>query len=99
MSGELTDELREIYRKAYEDGIWLREWSPCPGGGKYLAAAGSMKQVEGLEKKLGKEIDLEKLGLGDIINISLPGTGETREEACKNAIEAFRDYRKKNQQY
>jgi|GEM_PF-4571448 len=96
MAGEVTDELNEIYRNAKDDGIWLREFAPGPGG-KYLAAAGSIKEVEGIEKKLGKEIDIEKLSLGDIVNISMPGTGETREEACSNAVVEYKRHLKKDE--
>jgi len=94
MNGEVTNELRKIYRKAYSDGIWLLEFAPAYGGNKYLAAAGSISNLEKIEKQTGKEIDVSKLELGDVVNISLPGVGKTREESCKNAIKAWKEYSK-----
>ena len=92
MEGEVTDRLREIYKSAYEEGIWIKEFG---GGECYMAGAGSIAQLEEIEKELGEEIDVSKLTLGDIINISLPGTGKTREEACENAIKAWKEYDKR----
>ena len=94
MSEEVTDELKEIYRKAYEDGIWLREFGSSPGSDTYMTAAGSISKLEEIEKQTGEEIDVSELGLADVVNISLPGTGKTREEACRDAIKAFKHYQK-----
>lgn len=96
--GEVTDELRDIYKQAKEDGIWLLELGNTSYGtgrrkkiGSYLTAAGSIRQIENLEKKLGREIDISKLTLGDVVDISLPGLGKTREESCRNAIKAWKE--------
>ena len=53
MEGEVTDKLRGIYQRAKDDDIWLLEWGPPKVGKGYMAAAGSMKAIEALEKKLG----------------------------------------------
>lgn len=90
--GEVTEQLREIYKNAYSEGIWLYEIGPTHRGGHYMAAAGSVKDIEDLERKLGVEIDISKLTLGDIVDISLPGTGESREEACLDAIKEYKRY-------
>lgn len=92
MTGEITDKLREIYNNASKEGIWLLEWGPTYGGKGYTAAAGSIKYLEQIEKQTGKEIDISKLTLGDVVDISLPGIGKTREEACQNAVKAFKEY-------
>ena len=96
MSGEITDALREIYKKAQGEGIWIYELTPGGREGQimYVAAAGSVQEIEELEKKLGKEIDIKKLSLGEIVALSEPRTGNTREEACENAIKAYKKYNK-----
>lgn len=86
---EVTEELKRIYQQAYQEGYWIKEFGAEKG---YLAAAGSIKQLEELEKKLGREIDVDKLELGDVITISTPGSGSSREEACLNALRAYKEY-------
>ncbi len=93
---KIMKRLIEIYNNAYNEGIWIREFGKLDNckRGNYMAAAGSIKELEKIEKKAGKEIDVSTLGLGDIVNISLPGTGKTREEACLAAIKAYKDFEK-----
>ena len=94
MGDEVTDELRGIYDKAYDKGIWLYEMFSGPDG-IYWTAAGSISYVENLEKKIGKEIDVNELGLGDIFYLEHQlGEGNTREEACRNAIKEYEAYKK-----
>ncbi len=88
---DVTAELMRIYHKARCDGIWIREFG---GGDSYMAAAGSIEEMEELEKKIGEEIDIAELELGDIVNMSMPGTGKSREESCRNAVDAFKEYAK-----
>jgi hypothetical protein len=80
----ISPELRAIYAEAKRAGIWIREWA---GG---LAAAGPMARIRRLEGELRREIDIEKLSLGEIVQRGLaePGGGTTREEACRNAVGA-----------
>ena len=86
-TGGVSEELRKLYEQAWAEGIWLYEYAPGPGGGKYLAAAGSIKALEEIEKRLGREIDIyQDLMFCDVVSLSMPGTGQTREEACRNAV-------------
>ena len=95
-SNQVTEELKKIYRNAYDEGIWLWEGAFSPETNAYVAGAGSVKELEELEKKAGREIVVSKLELGDIVDISLPGSGSSREEACLDAIRAYKEYYKKS---
>lgn len=80
--------LTEIYKNAWDEGIWIAEFAAENG---CLAAAGCRKVLETTEKRLGQEINIAGLTLGDCWELSAcPGTGETRQEACENAIDAFK---------
>lgn len=94
MIEDVTEELRKIYKKAREEGIWIYELAPSGTKKRqvYIAAAGSIRKIEALEQKLGEEIDVSKLSLGQIIELTMPGTGRTREEACKNAIKEYKKH-------
>ncbi|MBI2582117.1 hypothetical protein HYV87_03260 [Candidatus Woesearchaeota archaeon] len=91
----VTDELKRIYRQAWCEGYWIQEFRAEKG---YLAAAGSVKQLEEIEKKIGREIVVSKLILADVImgGIARPGSGSTREEAC---LDALTDYKKHEKKY
>ena len=77
-ASEVTDELRQIYEEAWEDGIWIKEFG---GGAHAMAGAGDVADIERIEKELGREIDINTdLTLGDMVMSipSLPGSGATR---------------------
>lgn len=94
-TGKVTEELRKIYKDAWDEGIWIREFGRGSGE-DYLAGAGSLEKLKEIEKKLGREIEISELSLGDCVNLSAPGIGKIREEACRNAVEEFKKYRKGN---
>lgn len=90
----ILDELVNIYKEAWARGIWLKEWEGN------ICAAGCVKELEDIEKKTGKEIDIEKdLLLGDCVNLAWSGYGATRIEACLNAIKRFEKKHKKHKKY
>lgn len=95
---EVTEELREIYRLAGERGIWFKEFGKTPAG-SYLAAAGCEKELERLEKKLGRKIDVNELTMGDCIYITYPGSGTSREAACAAALAVLEKSHKKHYAY
>lgn len=87
----VRSELRKIYKRAWKDGIFVCEF--CPGNG-YLAAAGSVKRVEAMEKRLGHEIDIAKLTIAQCMDLGAsPGHGSSRRKACLEAIANHRKTR------
>jgi hypothetical protein len=84
------DELHRIYGEAWNQGLWVKELGSGPNG-TFMAACGSvykLQQIEHENPELG-DIDVAELMLGDIITISVPGGGITREEACLEAMRSF----------
>ena len=85
-------ELCKIYKEAQDAGIYLLEFGAQKG---FLASAGSIKKAEELEKQLGQEIDLSKITLAQAVNLdTVPGLGQTRAEACRNAIKKYKKHYK-----
>ncbi|MBI4992312.1 MAG: hypothetical protein HZB99_03770 [Candidatus Harrisonbacteria bacterium] len=99
--GLAIDELTVIYQQAADGGFWIKELVGQPGA--YMATAIPIKKLKQLLKYAKKEKSViggkrmktlhdvyNSLKLGDVVNLGLglPGSGKTREEACKNALEA-----------
>ena len=88
----VTEELKRIYQQAWDEGYWIREFDG------YLAAAGSIKQLEEIGKESGKEIIVNELTLADVVMggiASTPGNGSTREEACLDELRNYKEYEQK----
>lgn len=94
MSSEL---LAEIYKKAWDEGIFIREWDR---DGPF-ACAGSREKLEIYAKRLGWKFDtIEKIA--EFIQIlpmdactdlgAFPANGCTREEACQTAVDGYKLY-------
>ena len=77
----VSDELRAIYAAAEKDGIWILEFAVPVG---FMAAARPISKIERFEKRVGREIDIAK----KISRLASPGTGESREKACRMAVAA-----------
>lgn len=86
--GEVTKELKKIYADALKEGIWIQEIAADRG--RYLAGAGRIAKLKEWGKKIKRKIDLRKLdlSLAEIVSfgLGLPGSGKTRESACKDAV-------------
>lgn len=91
-SDEVTEELRKIYQEQREKGYWIKEWGKGDHpDSKFMAAAGCFPCLEKIEEETGRDIKVKDLTLGDCISLSYPGTGKTREEACREAIKVLRE--------
>ncbi len=97
MPDDVSDELKRIYQEAEKEGIYIVEYLSPDGGSR--AAAGSIELLEKIEQETGKEIDVDKFSLGDLVNLTCPGRGKTREEACLNAIKAYKESKKEDNTY
>ena len=94
--GAVTEELKQIYEEANDDGIWLMEFGKNEASGLYFAAAGSIKKAKSCGSEVWEAVENYKLSLGDCMDLgALPGLGKTREEACRQAIKKFKEFYKK----
>lgn len=84
-----VDEVSNAYADLWEEGLWVKEWGE--GGDGFLCGVGSVYDLQRLEHahpELG-ELDPQKFSLGDMMAVSLPGSGPTRVEAIRTARAAF----------
>lgn len=89
---EVTDELRAIYARQEEEGFWLQEWARSPSTARVMAAAGCLACAREAEEEHQEEIPFGKLTFGDCMALGAwPGSGDTREEACLEAIAALKE--------
>ncbi len=86
--GEASEELTKIYHDAFKEGIWIQEIASDQG--RYLAVAGKIEKLEKWGKQMKRKINFKKidLNLAEVIHFGLgvPGSGRTRESACKDAV-------------
>lgn len=89
--GYRSDDLSNAYADAAEEGLWLNEWGGTPDG-SVICAVGSYYMLQRWEHEHPDEPELDpsKFTLGDCIEISLPGRGDTRVEAIRDGIRAFK---------
>ncbi len=95
-AGGVSQELRDIYRDAWKQGIWLREFRSEKG---FLIAAGSVAVLRNARRRLRRAGEIapplhrcpETLTLGNCISLGAePGSGTTREQACRDAIKQYK---------
>jgi hypothetical protein len=89
-----TDELALVYKELYEKGLFIREFGPGPdegGDGPWMAGVGSYYLLQQLELAYPEagEINPADLSLGDCVNLSAPGMGDTRIAAIRDGERAF----------
>lgn len=96
---DVSQELRDIYRNAWKDGIWLREFLSDNG---FVVAAGSVAVLRTVHREIrqsGRSVPAlirwpEQFAMGDCIFLGAePGSGKTREEACRDAISKYKQHR------
>lgn len=101
LAEEVTDELRQVYADAKVAGIFLVEGAKTSFC--YITAAGSRKKAEELERQMKKlpefanqpdwELDLSGITMERAANLGTwVGTGQTRVQACHNAIKAYKKH-------
>lgn len=89
-----TQQLLRIVQKALEDGIYFCGIYSDGEGYKVIAVNNGV--MAELEKKVGKEMNVNELSVDDMLNLSpCIGEGKTRETAYKNAIKAYKARNKK----
>lgn len=86
------DELYKAYGEAYQAGCFVKEF----GGG--LTAVGEMDTIAIAAFRLGKEVNevIDGLSIGECVELSHPGRGETREEKVRDGIRQVLEARSKN---
>lgn len=90
------NELDKAYGEAYSERCFVREFGGETGEDG-IAAVGEMDKLAEIEFRLGKEVDPQKLGLGDLVELAYPGTGKTRAERVRDGLRHVLEARKKYQ--
>jgi hypothetical protein len=85
------EELKKVYAEAHEQGYYFKELKGCAGCGRIesvelLIAGGHVHDgITDLESFIGA------MNLGDMVNLTWPGFGATRVEACRAALKAAQE--------
>ena len=74
------EHLTVIYAEVYAEGFWIREYDG-------IAAVGDMRDLEVLAEDSCRDANLivEQLGLGQVVDLTAPGGGDTREARVRDA--------------
>jgi hypothetical protein len=81
------EHLRVLYAEVYADGFWISEYDG-------IAAVGDLRDLEMLARDSGRDVDqaVEQLGLGEAVDLTAPGGGDTREARVRDAWQLARRY-------
>jgi hypothetical protein len=74
------DELDNAYGEAYQNRCFVREFAPG------LTGVGELDKLMEIELRLGIELGVEDLTLGDCVELAYPGSGETRAERVRDGL-------------
>lgn len=80
------NELDRAYGEAYQEGCFVVEFAGV-GGGFGMTAVGQMANIEIAQFRLGREVDIRRLTVGECINLgAYPGAGATREARVRDGV-------------
>ncbi len=82
------ERLTVLCAEVYGDGFWIRGYDG-------IAAVGDLCDLEVLARDSGRDVDqvVEQLGLGQVVDLTAPGGGDTREARVRDAWQLARRYR------
>lgn len=89
---EVTQELRDLYDKVYDDGFFIKEFDKLTG-------VGDLRDLEYIANANGIDLDVavDKLTMGYTVDLTTPGRGVTRIEQLQTAWQDAKKMRDKNE--
>lgn len=89
---EVTPALQQFYAEAWEFGVWIQEYGIDGTTGLCIAIAGTRKNLEELERRMGREVEWPEFKYGDALAIEgVVGRGEDRLSACREAFRLVKE--------